>query len=227
MKINDALDKYGRFFIIPMDHPLGPDTPKLESLGVQQLINRLESFDFDGYIFHARQHFMSPYMTSKDYFVTVGEGSENYKADIEEVVLKVPTKKVTIFYEIRNPEDEYPIEFFKNYIIQLKEAGFLVMAISFPGEDAVGDVYPHIVEVAKELDVDILKTDYCDEIKKLDLGKLKLCIGGGPLIPKDDFEQLVMNVASLNKASYSFGRNIFEAENYKDRVELILRNLER
>jgi DhnA family fructose-bisphosphate aldolase class Ia len=228
MNITQALDSYGRFFIVPMDHPLGDDTAILARKGVLQLVRELDDLPHDGYIFGGKEFMANPIKTIKDYFVTVGEYTEGYKAAINEVEEKVASKKITFYFEVESPEDEAPFTFYDGYIQELKSLGFLTMAMAFPTEDAVGNCYPAIARIAHRLGADLLKSDYYPEVGKLPLNGMKLCIGGGALIADDkEFEHFTDQVESLKTASLSFGRNIHEADHYRERIEMILEKLGR
>lgn len=96
MRIKDLLNKNGRVFIIPLDHPVESDTPKLISLGKQNFVNLISNLNHDGYIFHSREYIKNPIKTNKDFFLTVGELPDNYLCNIDDLE-KVPTKNVTIF----------------------------------------------------------------------------------------------------------------------------------
>lgn len=110
MNIKWSLNKYGRIFIIPLDHPDENDTPKLASFGKQNFVNLVDNLDHDGYIFHSREYLKNPIKTSKDFFLTVGELPDNYLCNVSDLK-KVPTKNVTIFFEVENLSDTKPYEF--------------------------------------------------------------------------------------------------------------------
>jgi len=222
MNIKDLLNKNGRVFIIPMDHPTENDTPRLASLGKQNFVNLIDNLNHDGYIFHSREYINNPIKTNKDFFLTVGELPDNYLCNISELE-KVPTKNVTIFFEIENLSDKKPYEFYKDYVQELKKKGYFVMAMGYPVEGNKNlESYSHVINTAYKLGCDAIKTDFVDFFDKLDLKGMKLFIAGGELVRKDiDFETYVKKVDNLKIASYSFGRNIFEAENYKKRINLI------
>ena len=57
---------------------------------------------------------------------------------------------------------------------------------------------------------------------------MKLFIAGGELIPENEnFEIFVKSIDNLKIASCSFGRNIFESNNYQERINNVLRILDR
>lgn len=223
MDIKDLLNKNGRVFIIPMDHPVESDTPKLILLGKQNFINLIDNLNHDGYIFHSREYLESPIKTNKDFFLTVGELPDNYLCNISDLK-KVPTKNVTIFFEVENSSDTKPYEFYKNYVQELKRKGYFVMAMGYPIESNKNNLknYSHIIDIAHQLGCDAIKTNYTNFLDKLDLKGMKLFVAGGQIIPKNDgFETFVKNIENLKTTSYSFGRNIVEAENYKERINFI------
>lgn len=228
MNIKDSLDKYGRIFIIPLDHPAESDTPRLISLGKQNFVDLVDNFNHDGYIFHSREYIKNPIKTNKDFFLTIGELPDNYLCDFDNLE-KIPTKNVTIFFETVNSSDIKPYEFYKDYVQELKKRDYFVMAMGYPIEKNKNlKNYSHVIDIAHKLGCDAIKTDFCDFLDELDLRGMKLFIAGGELVQKDeDFEAFVKKVENLKIASCSFGRNIFEAENYKERINTVLRVLDK
>lgn len=213
-----------RVFIIPLDHPVESDTPKLISIGKQNFVNLIDNLNHDGYIFHSREYVKNPIKTNKDFFLTVGELPDNYLCDISDLE-KIPTKNVTIFFEAEDLFDTKPYEFYKDYVKELKEKGYFVMAMAYPVNKNLEN-YSHVINIAYQLGCDAIKTDFVPDLNKLDLKEMKLFIAGGQFIPKDeDFRTFVKNVENLKIASCSFGRNIFETENFKERIDIVLKTL--
>lgn len=222
MNIKNLLNKNNRIFIIPLDHTVESDTPRLISLGKQNFVNLIDNLNHDGYIFHSREYLINPIKTNKDFFLTVGELPDNYLCNINDLE-KVPSKNVTIFFEVEDLFDTKPYEFYKDYVKELKEKGYFVMAMGYPIEGNKNlKTYSHVINIAHQLGCDAIKTDFVNFFDKLDLKGMKLSIAGGQFIPKDeDFEIFVKNVKNLKIASCSFGRNIFESENYKKRINFV------
>ena len=224
--LSQLLQDQQRFFIVPMDHPLGEDTKQLAKIGVQNFVNKIDDLGHDGYIFHSREYFKKPMETKKDFFLTVGEAPDNYLADISQLERFPNIKNLTIFFEVKDKKDEFGYEFYKDYVKELKKRGFYVMAMGFPAAENC-DFYQHIADIAKRLGCDALKTDLFEGIEKLDLGEMRLCIGGGQFMEEEKFDQFVKEVAALKIASCSFGRNIFEVLNYRERIKKVLQELGR
>ena len=217
-----------RFFIVPMDHPLGEDTKELAGIGVQNFVNKIEGLAHDGYILHSREYFKKPIETKKDFFLTMGEAPDNYLADISQLKQFPQIKNLTIFFEVKNDQDEFGYEFYKDYVRELKRLNYYVMAMGFPAQEVDNcDFYQHIADMAHKLGCDVLKTDLFKGIEKLELRGMKLCIGGGPYLDEEKFDQLIADVMDLKTASCSFGRNIFESLNYRERIEKVLQALGR
>lgn len=214
--------KNKRIFIIPLDHPI-LDTPRLNAIGKQNFVNLIDHLSHDAYIFHSLDYFKNPLKTKKNFFLTAGELPDNYKADPDELAKHPEVKNITIFFDVQNSQDEKPFEFYKDYVVQLKQRGYFVMAMGFPSEDAIidDDIYTHIINIASRLGCDAIKTDLFDEIENADLNGMYLFIGGGPYLTDQEFQQFLIQVEALKTASASFGRNIFEAENYIDRINLV------
>lgn len=226
--LSKILEQYKRFFIVPMDHPLGEDTKQLAKIGVQGFVKKIDDLGHDGYIFHSREYLIKPIETNKDFFLTVGEAPDNYLADISELERFPKIKHLTVFYEVKDGKDEFGYEFYKDYVKELKKHGYYVMAMGFPAEEVENcDFYQHIADMAQRLGCDVLKTDLFADIGKLDLGRMKLCIGGGKWMEEVKFDQFIKEVAVLKTASCSFGRNIFEALNYRERIKKVLQVLGR
>lgn len=217
------MNKNGRIFIIPMDHPVESDTPKLISLGKQNFVNLIDNLNHDGYIFHSREYINNPIKTNKDFFLTVGELPDNYLCNISDLEKFPNIKNVTIFFEIEDLSDTKPYEFYKDYVQELKRKDYFVMAMGYPIEGNKNlETYSHVINITHQLGCDAIKTDFVNFFDKLDLKGMKLFIAGGQLIPKDeDFETFVKNVKNLKIASCSFGRNIFEAEDYQKRINFV------
>lgn len=98
----------------------------------------------------------------------------------------------------------------------------MVMGYPVTKENNNLEIYSHIVDITHQLGCDAIKTDFVDFLDKLDLKGVKLFIAGGSIIPKDDdFETFAKKIEHLKTTSYSFGRNIFEAENYKKRINFV------
>ncbi len=86
--------------------------------------------------------------------------------------------------------------------------------------------YSHVINIAYQLGCDAIKTDFVPDLNKLDLKGMKLFIAGGQFISKDkDFKTFVKNVENLKITNCSFGRNIFETENFKERIDIVLKTL--
>jgi len=212
-----------RVFIIPIDHPLGSDTPHLISIGKQNFINLVDNLNHDGYIFHSYDYFKTPLKTQKKFFLTIGELPDNYKADLNQLAKFPEVKNVTIFFDIQNSQDEKPFEFYKDYVVELKKRNYFVMAMGFPSQTAIidNDIGNHIINLAARLGCDAIKTKLFDGIENVDLKGMYLVIGGGPYLPNQEFQNLITKVESLKIANASIGRNIFEAENYLERIKFI------
>jgi len=54
---------------------------------------------------------------------------------------------------------------------------------------------------------------------------MKLFIAGGNYIEDENFKKFVKKVRDLKIASASFGRNIFESENPRQRINFVIENL--
>ncbi len=224
MNIKELLEQKGRIFIIPIDHPMGFDTPKLQLKGKQNFINEVDNFNQDGYIFHSYDYTKNPFKTKKDFFLTVGELPDNYKLDIEKLKTFPEVKNVTIYFDVNGVKDEEPYKFYKDYVFELKKQGYFVMAMAFPSDELEEDInnYIHTIDIASRLGCDALKTHFFTGIEKLDLKGMYLFIGGGDLIvDESEFDSFIGKVGDLKIASYSFGRNIFEADNYVERINKI------
>ncbi len=229
--------KYTSSFIIPMDHPLGDDTQRLSRIGIQQFVDQIDHLEHDGYIFHARQFFSQPVDTSKEFFLTVGEKSDEYVCDISVLKNQFQTKLVTIFFELHSVDDSSVFDFYKEYVRQLKQNNFFVMAMGFPAEEVVFDgglneagvsevdFYQAIVDTVVRLGCDAFKTDLFDGIKQLNLEGMPLFIGGGPYLNDFDFNKFINQVVTIPDVNCSFGRNIFEADNYEQRIKSVLAKL--
>jgi DhnA family fructose-bisphosphate aldolase class Ia len=228
--INNLLKKHGRIFIVPIDHPLGDDTKRLSSMGKKNFVNSIDNLGHDGYIFHSRDYLVDPIKTKKDFFLTVGELPDNYLCD-PKLLEKFPNiKHLTIFFDVKSETDEKPYQFYKDYVKQLKDKGYFVMAMGFPAEGVTSSLVlgKYIVDITYRLGCDAVKTDYFPEIQKLDTKGLYLFIGGGEYVSSEqNFEKFVSNVEALKVASCSFGRNIFEAKNCKERINNVLSQLNR
>jgi len=225
MDINNSLNQYGRIFIIPIDHPIKNDTPKLISLGKQNFINLVDNLNHDGYIFHSREYLINPIKTKKDFFLTVGELPDNYLCPLNELEKFPNIKNVTIFFETENEFDQKPYDFYKKYVRELKKRNYFVMAMAYP--KIKNDTnYQHVIDIINQLNCDAIKTDYYSQLTNLNLYKLRLFIAGGEYISNDkDFKTFVKNVEKLKIASCSFGRNIFETEDYQQRINFVLKSL--
>lgn len=225
MNINNSLNKYGRIFIIPIDHPIENDTPQLIYLGKQNFVNSVDNLKHDGYIFHSREYLVNPTKTNKDFFLTVGELPDNYLCPLNELEKFPNIKNVTIFFETEDESDQKPFNFYKKYVKELKQKGYFVMAMAYPKIKNDSN-YQHVIDTVNQLNCDAIKTDYYPKLIDLNLGKLKLFIAGGEYISNDkDFKMFVKNVEKLKIASCSFGRNIFESKNPKQRIKFILSSL--
>lgn len=222
MNIKELLNKKNRIFIIPLDHPEVSDTPKLISMGKQNFVDLIDNLNHDGYIFHSYEYINNPIKTKKDFFLTVGELPDNYLCKISDLE-KVPTKNVTIFFEVENSSDTKPYEFYKKYVQELKKKGYFIMAMGYPIEGNKNlENYSHVINIAHQLGCDAIKTDYSLELNKMDLKGMKLFIAGGQCLRKNnDFENFVKNVENLKTASCSFGRNVFESENFQERINFV------
>jgi DhnA family fructose-bisphosphate aldolase class Ia len=222
MKIKGLMEKYGRVFVVPMDHPSGDDTKKLNEIGMQGFVNMVDSLGHDGYIFHSRDYVKSLVKTSKDFFLTVGEQPDDYKMSIDELGKLDGINNLTIFFEVDSEEDKAAVEFYREYVSELKDAGYVVMGMGYPSEK-YGDVdYQIVADVAHEIGCDFFKTDFFNGVRNLDLHGMKLFIAGGEYLEDNDFEKFVDDVEKLKVASASFGRNIFEADNPKERINFVL-----
>jgi DhnA family fructose-bisphosphate aldolase class Ia len=227
MNIVSLLHKNKRVFIVPLDHPAGDDTLNLSKTGVQNFVNKIDNLDHDGYIFHSRYYPDKPVVTGKDFFLTVGETPDKYLCEINRFEKIKQVKNLTIFYEVKNETDDSAYNYYRSYVRDLKKLGYFVMAMGFPPDAAVKcDYYQQIADIAKRLGCDAFKTDYHPGIDKLNIGVMKLFVGGGPYIKDEsEFEKFAGKVAALKTASFSFGRNIFESDNPQNRIKLILNKL--
>lgn len=210
-----------RVFIIPLDHPDIKDTPELISIGKQNFVNSIDNLKHDGYIFHSYEYINKPIKTNKDFFLTVGELPDNYLCKISDLEKYPEIKNVTVFFETENEIDQKPYEFYKNYIQELKKKSYFVMAMAYPKiKDDLN--YQHVIDIVHQLNCDAVKTDYYPNLNRFNIYNLKLFIAGGKFIPNDhDFEIFAQNVNNLKIASCSFGRNIFESKNFKERINFV------
>ena len=225
MTIKELLNKKKRIFIIPLDHPEVNDTPKLISIGKQNFVDSVDHLNHDGYIFHSYEYFDKPIKTTKDFFLTVGELPDKYLCPFNKLEKFPNIKNVTIFFETENEFDQKPYDFYKKYVRELKKGNYFVMAMAYP--KIKNDTnYQHIIDIVNQLNCDAIKTDYYPQLINLNLYKLRLFIAGGEYISNNkDFKTFVKNVEKLKTASCSFGRNIFESENPKQRINFILSSL--
>jgi hypothetical protein len=229
MKIQNKLSKNNRVFLIPLDHPKGEDTKRLNSIGVQNFVKQIDHLGQDGYIFHSRSYLDQPIVTHKEFFLTVGEEPDNYLCDIGifEKIKKI--HYLTIFFEVRSETDNTAHEFYRDYVEDLKKRGYFVMGMGFPPDNIINcSYYQHIADIARRLDCDAFKTDYFAGLEHLNLGKMKLFIGGGKYISDNTkFRNFANQVADLKIASCSFGRNIFESDDPAKRINLVIGKLKR
>ncbi|MEK6859796.1 MAG: hypothetical protein AABX54_03200 [Nanoarchaeota archaeon] len=223
--ISELIGKKGRIFIVPLDHPDGKDTEKLSKIGIQNFVNNIDSMNFDGYIFHSRYYIKNPIKTKKDFFLTVGEQPDNYKADIDILQNFKEIKNVTIFFEVDGVNDKKAVSFYKEYVKKLKEKGYVVMGMGYPSEKYKNPDYQIVANAAHEIGCDYFKTDLIDNMNKINLRGMKLFIAGGPYLNDDNFKKFVEKVKKIGNASVSFGRNIFESKNYQSRINLVIKKL--
>jgi len=219
------LVKKGRVFIIPLDHPPGEDSEQLEKIGVQNFVDSINLMNHDGYIFHANYYVRKPIKTSKDFFLTVGEQPENFKLPLEEIKKLKKVKNLTIFFEVDNPQDRNAVNFYKDYVSQLKNEGYVVMGMGYPSAKFENPDYQIISNIAKEIGCDYFKTDLYEGIEHLDLKGMNLFIAGGEFLADNDFKEFVGRVVNLDIASLSFGRNIFESDKPLERINFVLNQL--
>jgi len=216
------LKKYGRIFIVPLDHPLGEDTKKLLEIGVSNFVKKIDSLNHDGYIFHSKYYKKAKIKTNKKFFLTVGEQPEGYKFPIEELDTLRGVKNLTLFFEVDDDKDKKAVEFYKNYVLELKKKGYIVMGMGYPSKNYKNPDYQKIADVALEIGCDFFKTDFFEGINKLNLHGMKLFIAGGPWMEEQEFEEFVKKVENLKSASASFGRNIFDSDNPEERINFVL-----
>lgn len=222
MEIKDILKKSGRIFIVPLDHPEGKDTLKLIKKGVQNFVDEVDSLNHDGYIFHSSYYIKTPIKTNKDFFLTVGEQLEDYKLDIEKLEKLKKVKYLTIFFEVDSSLDKNAVKFYKEYVTKLKEKNYIVMGMGYPSEKWEDPDYQIVADIAKEIGCNYFKTDFSKNLVSLNLHGMKLFIAGGEFLESPKFEQFVTDVENLKIASASFGRNIFESDSPKERINLII-----
>lgn len=220
--ITELLRKYGRIFIVPLDHPLGEDTKKLSEIGISNFVKKVDSLNHDGYIFQSRYYKKAKIKTNKDFFLTVGEQPEDYKFPIEELNKLKEVKNLTVFFEVDANEDKKAVEFYKSYIFELKKKGYIVMGMGYPSKNYKNPNYQKIADTALEIGCDFFKTDFFEGIDELNLHGMKLFIAGGPWMVEQEFEEFVKKVENLKSASASFGRNIFESDNPEERINFVL-----
>lgn len=219
MTIEELLRKRKRIFIIPLDHPLS-DAPSLRKTTIEGFLDLIDGLEHDGYIFNYERFTENPYKGKKSFFVTVGEYLDGVKYEVSEIKKHNQINAVSIFMQVKDENNYLAYDFFKDYVKELKENGYFVMAMAFP-EDENNCNYQHIIDIVKKLGCDAIKTDWFEGIEDADFGSLKLFVAGGPVQNDNDFETSILDVSKLGKASYSFGRNIFEVPNYKHRIKLI------
>ena len=217
--IEELLKKRKRMFIIPLDHPLS-DTLALRKITVEGFLDLVDDLEQDGYIFNYERFTKNPYNGKKSFFVTVGEYLDGLKYKVSEIKKHNQINAVTIFLEVKDSNDFLAYDFYKDYVKELKENSYFVMAMAFP-ENENNCNYQHIIDIVKKLGCDAIKTDYFEGMGSADFGNLKLFVAGGPVQNDTDFEKSVLDISKLGSASYSFGRNIFEIPNYRQRIKLI------
>lgn len=222
MKIKEILDQSGRVFIVPLDHPKGEDTLKLNEKGIQNFVNKIDSLNHDGYIFHSYYYMKTPIKTKKDFFLTVGEQLEDYKLDIKELEKLKEVKYLTIFFEVEGNSDKKAVEFYKEYVTKLKEKNYIIMGMGYPSEKWNDPDYQIVANIAKKIGCDYFKTDFNKNLTELNLHEMKLFIAGGEFLELPKFKQFVKGVDNLKIASASFGRNIFESKSPKQRINFVI-----
>lgn len=223
--ISQIINNNGRVFIVPLDHPEGNDTKKLSKIGVQNFVNRIDSINFNGYIFHSRDYLNNPIKTKKDFFLTVGEQPENYKLDIEKLKKFKRIKNLTIFFEVNDINDKEAVKFYKEYVKKLKSNGYLVMGMGYPSNKYKNPNYQVIADIAYEIGCDFFKTDLHENIANLKLNGMKLFIAGGSYLDDKNFEKFINKIENLKIASASIGRNIFESDYPEDRIKMVISKL--
>ena len=224
-RIKELIKKKKRIFIVPLDHPEGTDTKNYLKLGIQNFVNNIDNLKFDGYIFHSRYYIKNPIKTKKDFFLTVGEQPDNYKLDIN-ILKKFPeVKNLTIFFEVDKPDDKKAVLFYKDYVKKLKENNYIVMGMGYPSKNYANLDYQIVADAAKEIRCNFFKTDLNQNINKINLHGMKLFIAGGNYIEDENFKKFVKKVRDLKIASASFGRNIFESEDPRQRINFVIENL--
>jgi hypothetical protein len=220
--ILNLLQKKERIFIVPIDHPEGEDTKKLSKMGIQNFVNKIDSCKHDGYIFHSRDYTKNSIKTKKNFFLTVGEQPENYKLPLNELEKLKGIKNLTIFFEVDKDNDEKPVEFYKEYVKKLKDKGYIVMGMGYPSKLYNNPNYQLIADIAFRIGCDFFKTDFFIGIDKLNLQGMKIFIAGGKFMEQKQFENFVKEVEKLKIASASFGRNIFESDNFIERINFVI-----
>lgn len=227
MKFKEAFKRYNRIFIVPLDHPKGKDTKKLSEKGTQEFVDEIDELDHDGYIFSSYEYTKKPIKTKKDFFLNVGEPNDDYKLDINELKKFKEVKYLSIFFEVINNDDRKMIDFYKDYVSELRENGYIVKGMGYPEETWENPNYQKIVDTAHEIGCDYIKMDIFEGIETLNLHGMRLFIAGAEYKNDADFEEYVKAVASLNTASASLGRNIFESNNPSKRIDLVLQYFNR
>ncbi|MFA5173664.1 MAG: hypothetical protein WC438_00620 [Candidatus Pacearchaeota archaeon] len=227
IELKNLVNAKGRIFIVPLDHPEGEDTKKLSKIGIQNFVNKINSLGHDGYIFHSRYYIKNPIKTNKDFFLTVGEQLEDYKLNIKKIEQMKEVRNLTIFFEVDGKEDKKPIEFYKEYIKKLKERGYIIMGMGYPSKKFKNPNYQIVANIAKEIGCDFFKTDYSDDLGRLNLYGMKLFIAGGPYLEEEQFKDFSKKVEKLKIASASFGRNIFEANKPEERINFVVNLFEK
>jgi MoaA/NifB/PqqE/SkfB family radical SAM enzyme len=208
-------------FVLPVDHPLGVDTPNLLKKGLKNFINEVSNLPQDAYIIHSRDFPEPPENLDRPYFLTVGEEPDNYLFPIDQIDKYVDLQQVAIYFQIKDKYDNRAIDFYKDYIHQLKLRNIKVLGMGFPVDYVLCNYYQHIADVAHEIGCDYFKTSWSPYLNSLNFYGMTLFIGGGKYMDDQSFKTLLKECTKIKNSNVSIGRNVFEDENPSYRIFLI------
>lgn len=210
-----------RVVIFPIDHPIGDDTPRLAKKGIDKILEEVSGGKHDGYILHSRNFPPPKISVNRPFFLTVGEQPDNYLLSLNQLDKYDNINQVAIYFQVRNKNDRSAIDFYKNYVKELKSRGIGVLGMGFPKGKEPCDFFQHIADLAHEIDCDYFKTALSSQTKGLELYGMPLFIGGGEYLNDDRFVDFIQKCKDVPNANVSIGRNVFEDKDPVKRIRLI------
>lgn len=215
-----------RLLVLPLDHPVGEDTPVLARKGVVNMIKEVNNLSQDAYILHSRDFPQPPKGIDIPFFLTVGEQPDNYKFPLEKLYKYPNIKQVSIYFQVKDKKDVSAIEFYKDYVSRLKSKNIKVLGMGFPKNVEKCDFFQHIADLAHEIGCDYFKTALSKQLPKLELYGMPLFIGGGPYMKDKEFLKFLKEAKKISHANLSIGRNVFEHKNPSERINLIRQTID-